>query len=147
MFFALQTNQMKPEPTFTHSQLSAKGRLPPKVAATIPPIPVGTYCSFHQERESISSPLESGLDLWFFDFNKMWHYDTDPVPGPSLKQVLAWDYDAVKKPKLATCRELIMRTKANWPTVPAQPPTECGSMSDIKQDYTNYPVNPQNHEK
>lgn len=30
-FFDLQGDQMKPEPSFPHFQLSAKGRLPPKV--------------------------------------------------------------------------------------------------------------------
>lgn len=61
-FFALQAEQMEPEPTVPvpSLQLRADGlqrRLP-----AIPPTPGCTYCPFHQEMEAISSPLESGLD-------------------------------------------------------------------------------------
>lgn len=75
--------------------------------------------------ESISSPLESGLDLPFLTKKKRWWTYTVTVPGPSLKKVLAWDYCAVKKPKLATWRGLTEEiTNAIQSTAPGQPPDE-----------------------
>lgn len=146
-FFALQADQMKPEPTFPHSQKSTKYDCLQRWLPTIPAIPVWAHHPLHQEMSLISSPPKSGLHLWLFT-NKMWQNWHCSSPRPILKECFPEITTLSGSPNKP--HEEVCPVEENWGNAANSPSPTSGWIQlheQHKQDQKNCPASPQNHEK
>lgn len=79
----------------------------------IPPHPVGTCHSWHEEERYIFPTLESWLALWLTLTKRMWHKWDSELPNSSLK-ITGHSYSLLRGIQRPYCKKLKLQGETTW---------------------------------